>query len=96
VVRRRRTRALHSRATRRPHRKYREPAFGSVQFAKLDPEHLDTFYSRLRKCRHLYDERRAKNHVCAPLAPSSARLPRFQSTSILNLPESKAGVILAL
>ena len=64
-------------STREPYeglnRKYIEPAFGSIQFAKLGPEHLDTFYSRLRKCRHLYDERRAKNHVCAPLAPSSAR-----------------------
>ncbi|MET9310930.1 tyrosine-type recombinase/integrase [Kribbella sp. NPDC003505] len=54
-------------------RKYIEPAFGSIQFAKLDPEHLETFYSRLRKCRYLCDKRRAKNHICAPLAPSSVR-----------------------
>ena len=46
---------------------YIEPVFGSTQFAKLDPELLEKFYARLRKCKHLCDGRRSRNHVCVPL-----------------------------
>lgn len=54
-------------------RKYIEPSFGSSQFARLDPETLETFYSRLRTCRYLCDKRPARGHKCSPLAASSVR-----------------------
>jgi integrase len=54
-------------------RRYIQPAFGSVQFAKLDPEELEAFYSRLRRCTHLCDPRRRNSHTCEPLSSSSVR-----------------------
>ena len=51
-------------------RMYIEPVFGSTQFAKLDPELLEKYYARLRKCKHRCDGRRSRNHVCVPLGAS--------------------------
>ncbi|MEU4291431.1 hypothetical protein AB0E63_24650 [Kribbella sp. NPDC026596] len=53
---------------------------GSTQFAKLDPELLEKFYARLRKCKHLCDGRRGRNHFCAPLGASSVRQIHFVLT----------------
>jgi integrase len=48
-------------------RKYIDPAFGSMQAAKLDAELLETFYARLRKCRHLCEGKRVgAGHSCQP------------------------------
>jgi hypothetical protein len=59
-------------------RKYIEPAFGSMQAAKLDAELLERFYARLRKCRELCDGQRSRSgHNCNPLSSSSVRQLHF-------------------
>lgn len=53
---------------------YIDPAFGSMQAAKLDAELLETFYARLRKCRKLCDGKKGRaTHDCVPLSNSSVR-----------------------
>jgi hypothetical protein len=59
-------------------RKYIDPVFGSMQAAKLDAELLETFYARLRKCRHLCEGKRVgAGHSCRPLSNSSIRQIHF-------------------
>jgi integrase len=51
-------------------RKYIEPVFGSTEFAKLDPELLEKFSARLRKCKHLCDGRRSRTTSAHRSAPA--------------------------
>jgi len=54
-------------------RLYILPTFGKLQAGRLDPELLERFYGRLQRCRHLCSGRKAKGHVCEPLAASTTR-----------------------
>ncbi len=57
-------------------RLYIRPTFGERTVGKLDPELLERFYARLRRC-NLLCARPAADHTCKPLSASSVRQIHF-------------------
>jgi integrase len=52
---------------------YIRPRLGEVEAGKLDAELLESFYTRLQRCRDLCDGRTRARHECRPLSGSTVR-----------------------